>query len=76
MLSKDGKEAIIVRGFDEMNHFVHDHVFNEVPGLRHEVCVEADVPCLVITASPFGFHPLEKICAHFHVKLRFPFFDE
>ncbi len=61
---------------NEMNHLVNDHVFQEILRLRHELRVEADVSCLMIAASPLGFHPLQEIPGHFHVQLRLPFLDE
>ena len=74
MLSKDGQEAIIMRRLNKVNHLVNDHVFEKVLRLGHELRIEADVPCLVVAASPLGFHPLKKILSYPDVQPHLLFF--
>ena len=63
---KDREEAITVRRLNEMNHLVHDYVFEEILRLRYELRVEADVSRLVIAAPPLGFHPSNKDSPDLH----------
>ena len=74
MLSKDGQEALTMRRLNKMNHLVNDPVFEEILRLRHELRIEADVPRLMIAASPLGFHPLKKILSYPDVQPHLLFF--
>ena len=73
---KDGHKAVVVRGFHEMGHFVDNDVLKQVLGFFDQLCIEADMAELVIAASPFGFHALEKVAGEVDLQLFFPFFDE
>ena len=55
---------------------MHHNVFDQVPGFFDEFGVYPDVPDLVITAPPFGLHPLEEIGRYLHAELWFPFADQ
>ena len=61
---------------DEVNHFVNDDVFEQVLGLCHKLRIQADMPHLVIAASPLRFHPLQEILLDVHPELEFPFPDQ
>ena len=65
-----------MRRLDEVNHFVNNDVFEQVLGLCYELRVQADMPHLVIAASPFRFHPLQEILLDAHPELRLPFLDQ
>jgi len=65
-----------MRRLNQMSHLVNDHIFEKILRLRHELRIQADVPCLVIAASPLGFHPLKKIASYSNVQPRFPFLNE
>ena len=72
MLSEDGEKPFAVRRFNEVNHFVDDHVFNQIFRLRNQARVYPDMTCFVIAASPFCLHPLQEIAVHFYADFRFP----
>ena len=55
---------------------VYDHVFEEVLRLRHELRIEANVSCLVVAASPPGFHPLKEIPSYSNVQPTLPFLNQ
>ena len=76
MSPEDGHEAITMRGFNQMNHLVNDHVFEEVLRLRHKLCIEPDVPCPLVAAPPPGLHPLKEVPFYLNVQAHFPFLDE
>ena len=59
-----------------MTQLMNDYIFDEVLGFLYQFGVEADVPSLVIAASPFCFHTLEKVGRHLHAKLGFPLADQ
>ena len=61
MLFKDCDEAITVRGLNQMGHFMHDDVLQQILRLFHQLRIEADVSLCVIATTPFGFHPLQEI---------------
>ena len=67
MLCEDRNEAIAVRGLYEMDHLMDDDVFEKVFWLFHEFRIEPDMSCLMIAASPLGFHPLQEIAGHVHL---------
>ena len=59
-----------------MNHFVNDDIFEEIARLFDEFGVETNMPAAMVTASPPGFHPLEKVAGDFNVQLDFPLLYE
>lgn len=73
MILQYGDETLAVGGLDQMNHFVDNHVFKEVSGFLDEFRVQADVSSPVVTASPFGFHPLQKVTGNLHFQFWLPF---
>jgi hypothetical protein len=76
VLPKDGQEAITMRGLNEMDHLMNDHVFEQVLRLSHELRIEADVSCPMVAAPPLRLHPLKEIPSHFNVQPWLPFLDE
>ena len=69
-------EAGVVGGFEDVNQFVNDEVFEAFEGLFREVGVEAYRPCVVIAAPPLGFHALDEDSLHLHAEACFPFGDQ
>ena len=61
---------------DEVNHFVNDDVFEQILGFCYKLSIQANMPLLVIAASPFRFHPLQEILLDAHPELRLPFLDQ
>ena len=76
MFLKDGDESLAVRWFQQVDHFVDDHVLDQVLGLFHQLGIESDVSRFVVAASPLGFHPLQEITGGFHLQLGLPLLDE
>src|SRR4051812_7038568 len=76
MFLKDGDEAIAMRGLDEVNHLVNDDIFEQVLWFLHQLGVESNVTSPVVAASPFGFHPLQKVAANIDFELSLPLLDQ
>ena len=76
MLAKDCDEVGTVRRLQQVRHFMHHDIFEEILWLLHELRVEADVAGAVVAASPLGFHPLQEIALEFHFQLWLLFLDE
>ena len=76
MLVEDGNKDLTVLWFQEMRHFVDNDIFQQVFWLFHQFGIEPDTACLVIAASPFGFHSLEKIVRDGDPKFFLPFVDQ
>src|SRR5680860_1685254 len=47
---QDGYEPLAVRRFDQVDHLMDDHVFDEVLGLLDQFGVQPNTSCLVIAA--------------------------
>jgi hypothetical protein len=52
------EERFRVLGFYEMDHFMHDHIFEHVARFLDQLRVEPDCSTLRVATSSFGFHPL------------------
>src|SRR5258707_15733392 len=76
MFLKYADEAIAVRGLNEMDHLVSNHVFEQVLRLLYQFGVEADVLRPVVAASPLSLHALQKIAVQSDLKLPFPFLNK
>lgn len=64
VLVEQGDEAVTVPGFKQMDHLVNDDIFEQIFGLLHQFCVEADVAGAVTATAPLGFHSLQEITGH------------
>lgn len=64
MFVKDRNKSLAVRGVNQMDHFVHDDVLDQVLGFFGELRIQPDGAGFRIAAAPFGFHALEKIAAY------------
>ena len=51
-------------------------IFQQVFWLFHQFGIDPDVPRLMIAASPFGFHSLEKITGDGNPEFLLPFPDQ
>ena len=69
-------EAGVVGGFDEVEEFVDDEVFEALGGLFGEVRVEADGSGEVVAASPACFHALDEELPGLDAEAGFPLGDE
>jgi hypothetical protein len=69
-------EAAVVGGFQQMNHFVSDDLFEAFPGLFCEVGVEPDGGGTVAAAAPFRFHLVHEKALDFHSHGRVPLRDQ
>src|SRR3990167_9494787 len=66
-------EARIVPGFQQVEHLVHDDVFDALGWLPGQIRVEPDVFGDEVATSPPCFHPLHKEPLHLHPYERLPF---
>ena len=71
-----GHEATVVGGFEEVNHFVDEDVFEAFAGFFREVSVEADGPGFGGATSPFCFHALDEKAIDFDAYKGLPFGEE
>src|SRR4051794_21550165 len=76
MFLQDSDKPIVMGGLNQMNHLVSDHIFKQVLWLFDQFRVETNTSRPVVTASPFRFHPLEKIAADFDTELPLPLLDK
>ena len=58
VLIKDCDEVITVCGLNQMGHFMHDDVLQQILRFFHQFRIDADVSLCVIATTPLGFHPL------------------
>lgn len=72
VLAHELLEAIVVRWFQDMDHLVHDDVFEALRRLAGQVGVQADRPGSVVAASPAGFHAADVEAGDFHADLGLP----
>jgi hypothetical protein len=72
----DPEESLRVLGFNEMDHFMHDHIFEHVAWFLDQLGVDPDRPALRVAASPFGLHPLQKVAANLDTDSCFPLADQ
>jgi hypothetical protein len=76
MIGEQRNETVAVSWLCQVEHLMHNDVFDQIFGFLHEFGVQSDKPDLMIIAPPLGFHPLEEISPHPHTELRFPFADQ
>lgn len=69
------EERLGMLGFDQVDHFMYDHIFQHVAWLLDEFGVDPDRPTLGVAASPFCLHPLEEVTANLHTDAGFPLED-
>lgn len=72
MLVEQNNKAGAMSGLQEMQHFVDNHVFEQVFRFLHQFGVQTDVTSSVITASPLGLHALKEIAGNSYAKLWLP----
>lgn len=60
------EEAGVVRGLQEMDHFMHHDVFETLARFPGEIGIEPDVGGAMAAASPLGFHALDEVALHLH----------
>jgi hypothetical protein len=58
------QKPLAVGGYDQMNHLMHHHVLEQIPGLLHELRVQANRSPPVVAAASFGLNPLSEVASH------------
>jgi hypothetical protein len=76
VLRHQSEEPMAVRRGNQVNHFVDDHVLEQVFRFLHEFRVEANVPSTMIAATPLGLHALQEVTGHRYPEARLPFADK
>ncbi len=76
VLGQQRYEPLIVRRFDQMDHFMHDHIFKQVTRLLGQFRVEPNVSLTMIATTPFGFHSLQEVTIDLHADPWLPVFDQ
>lgn len=56
VLGHQREEALVVGRFEEVDHLMDDHIFEQIFGLLYRFGVQTDVARLVVAASPVRFH--------------------
>lgn len=69
-------EAFVVRGLQQMDHFMDDDVFEAARGPFGKVGVEADGGFVVVATAPTGFHAAQIEFIDLDLHDFFPFFDK
>lgn len=59
-------EAVIMGGFQQMEHFMNNDVLQEFRGFLGQFGIEADIAGNRVAASPSGLHPLDEKTVHAH----------
>ena len=70
------EECFRVLSFNEMDHLMHDHIFEHVARFLHQLGVDPDRPALRVAASPFSLHPLQKVAANLDPNSGLPLADQ
>jgi hypothetical protein len=73
---RGGDESLVVRGFDQVDHFVDHYVFQALGRFAGQVGIEADVGGFVIAAAPLGFHALNEEAVDRYFQDGLPLGDE
>ena len=71
-----GVEAGVVVSFEQVNHFMHDDVFEAVGRFFDEFEVEPDALLFDVAGAPFRFHVFDSPVGDFDADDGFPFLDE
>ena len=69
----ESDEAGVVRGFQQVDHFMHDGVLETFARFAREIGVEPDAGGGGTATAPFRFHPLDKEPLRLHTHERLPF---
>ena len=69
-------EALVVRGFEQVNHLVNHDVFEAFPRLPCEIGIQSDRTRAVIATSPLGLHSLDEDPPHLYPHQSLPFYDQ
>lgn len=68
-----GDKATVVGRFQQVDHFMHNDVFQAFPGFFGQLSIQADASSVRVATAPPGFHQLHKEVGHMHIQLRLPF---
>src|SRR5688572_25814303 len=59
-----------------MNHFVDNHILEQVLWFFYQLGVQTNVPRLMIATAPSCLHPLKEVAGYLDAQLRLPFADK
>src|SRR6476620_11827419 len=59
-----------------MDQLMHEDILQQVLRFLHKLGIQANVPALVVAASPLRFHPLYEILLNSHSQARLPLSDK
>lgn len=76
VLGQQQYEPLTVRRFDQMDHFMNDHILKQVTRLLGQFRVEPNMSLAMIAATPFGLHTLQEVAIDLHTDTWLPVFDQ